>query len=218
MRLISPSPSAPGSTPTVRLHQRNGLAAAPTDATPDSHRPADRPDQPRSAGRIKAIPLTEEDSARLRDRLLSEIEELTCEEELDAWSMRSWREANVLASADGARVREAFAARLDQLRTEQSSSEQAAPQRVNPSRQAKATRPSSSCQRSRGSAIGNTCASSSNSRASSAAGSHAIRITSALHKPAGSDKRLVTSSPSRSAGSIIASCIAPERKWNGGRD
>jgi hypothetical protein len=59
------------------------------------------PDQPRSAGRIKAIPLTEEDSARLRDRLLSVIEGLTREEDLDALSMRSWRESNVFASADG---------------------------------------------------------------------------------------------------------------------
>jgi hypothetical protein len=105
-----------------------GLTTQPTGAAPDSRRPTDRPDQPRSAGRIKAIPLAEGDSARLRDRLLSEIERLTCEEALDVWSMRSCRQANVLASADGARVREAFAARLDALRSpEQRPSEQALP-------------------------------------------------------------------------------------------
>jgi hypothetical protein len=52
----------------------------------------------------------------LQDRLLAEVEGLTCEEGLDAWSMRSWRDANVLASADGVSVRQAFAARLDALR------------------------------------------------------------------------------------------------------
>jgi hypothetical protein len=40
--------------------------------------------------------------------------------------MRSWRKVNVLASADGVRVRQAFAARLDALGSpEQRSSEQA---------------------------------------------------------------------------------------------
>jgi hypothetical protein len=101
------------------------LDRQPCGASLDSRRPTDRPDQLRSAGRMKAIPLTEEDSARLRDRLLAEIEALTREEELDAWSMRSWRQANGLASADGTRVRQAFAARLDEPRRQkQSSSEQ----------------------------------------------------------------------------------------------
>jgi hypothetical protein len=59
----------------------------PFGMTPDSRRPADRPDQPRSAARIKGIPLTAAHSARLRDRLLAEIAGLTCEEELDAWSV-----------------------------------------------------------------------------------------------------------------------------------
>jgi UDP-N-acetyl-D-mannosaminuronate dehydrogenase len=54
--------------------------------------------------RIRTIPLTSEDSARLRERLL------------DAWSMRTWRKANALVSADGACVRKAVAARLDELR------------------------------------------------------------------------------------------------------
>ena len=84
------------------------LGGEPTGAKLDSRPPTDRPDQPRSAGRIKAIPLTAEDSARLRDRRLSEIAGLACEEDLDAWSIRSWREANVLASADGARLRQAL--------------------------------------------------------------------------------------------------------------
>jgi hypothetical protein len=105
------------------------LNVQPSGATPDLRWPSDRPDQPRWTGRIKAIPLTAQDSARLGDRLVSEIEGLTCEEDLDVWSMRSWRHANALASADGARVRQAFAARLDELcMPEQSSSEQAAPQ------------------------------------------------------------------------------------------
>ena len=100
--------------PDASFEQRPGgqLPAA----TPDSRPPIDRPDQPRSARRIKAIPLTGADATRLRDRLLAEVEGLTCEEDLDVWSMRSWRDANVLASADGVIVRQAFAARLNALR------------------------------------------------------------------------------------------------------
>jgi len=109
------------------------LDIQPSSAAPDSRRPSEKADKPLSTARIKTIPLTEEGSARLRARLLSEIEALAREEELDAWSMRSWREANALASADGERVRQAFAARLDELRMpEQSSPEQLA----RPARQA----------------------------------------------------------------------------------
>jgi hypothetical protein len=38
-----------------------------------ARRPADGPNQPRYGRRIKVIPLAAEDSARLRDRLLSEV-------------------------------------------------------------------------------------------------------------------------------------------------
>jgi len=101
------------------------LDVQPSGAVPDWRKPSERADKPRSAARIRTIPLTSEDSARLRDRLLAQIEGLTCEEDLDVWSMRSWPKVNVLASADGARIRQAFAARLDALRMpEQSSSEQ----------------------------------------------------------------------------------------------
>jgi hypothetical protein len=113
---------APDLAITMGPHQQAASRSAPdanlqsSGAAPDSRRPSETIDKPLSTARIKAIPLTAEDSARLRDRLLAEIAGLTCEEELDAWSMRSWRKANALASADGARVRQAFAARLDALR------------------------------------------------------------------------------------------------------
>jgi hypothetical protein len=152
----------------------------------------------------------------LRDRLLVEIEDARREEDLGVWFMRSWRDANALASADGVRVREAFAARLDELRRpEQSSSEQVA----QPARQAELSShgndavalPKMTRQRDR------QHLRLSNSHAWCVAGGHAIRIN-ALPKPAGSDKSSVMSSPTRSAVPITASCIAPERKWNGGRD
>jgi hypothetical protein len=73
--------------PEGSLAAEQRLDAQPPAALPDPRRPTDRPDPPRSADRSKAIPLTEEDSASLRDRLLSELEELTREEDLDAWSM-----------------------------------------------------------------------------------------------------------------------------------
>jgi hypothetical protein len=78
-RRISPLPSAPRSTRSRFAPEQGG---EPTSATPDSGRPTDGPDPPLSAGRIKAVPLTAEDSARLRDRLLAEIAGLTCEEEV----------------------------------------------------------------------------------------------------------------------------------------
>ena len=51
-------------------------------------------------------------SARLRDRLVSEIEAFQREEELEAWTLRTWAKVNTLALADGERVRQAFAERL----------------------------------------------------------------------------------------------------------
>jgi hypothetical protein len=55
---------------TARWPPEQSLGGKPTGATLDSRRPTDRPDQARSAGRIKAIRLTAENSARSRDRLL----------------------------------------------------------------------------------------------------------------------------------------------------
>jgi hypothetical protein len=89
------------------------LDIPPSVGASDSRLPSETADQPRSAARSKTIPLTAEDSAKWRDCLLAEIERLTREEDLDAWSVKSWRHANALARADGERVRQAFAARLD---------------------------------------------------------------------------------------------------------
>ena len=53
-----------------------------------------------------------EASAILRDQLLAELEGLELENELDAWTLRAWPEANTLTPEDGDRVRQAFQARL----------------------------------------------------------------------------------------------------------
>jgi hypothetical protein len=123
----------PQQHPGSRSTPDASLDIQPSGAPPGWRRPSETTDKPLSTARIKPIPFTAADSARLRDRLLSEIDGLTREEELDAWSMRSRRHANALARADGERVRQAFAARLDGLRMPaQSSSEQVA----RPARQA----------------------------------------------------------------------------------
>jgi hypothetical protein len=176
------------------------------------------PDQPRSAGRIKAIPLTEEDSARLRDRLLSVIEGLTREEDLDALSMRSWRESNVFASADGGAsarpLRHGWMRCVCQSKAPPRTGRAAsvASRTVKPRRRCRCLAKGNAAARSATPAL---CCQAALPR--QAAGSRAIRITCALPNRADSDKRSVTSSSYPSAVPITASCIAPERKWNGGR-
>jgi hypothetical protein len=60
--------------------------------------------------------LSTEASAGLRDHLLSEIEGLRRDDELEAWTLRNWAKVNSLASADGERLRQIFASRLAEPR------------------------------------------------------------------------------------------------------
>ena len=71
-------------------------------------------DERRSAS---ALPI--EASAILRDQLLAELESLNREPDLDAWALRTWRQANTLTAADEARVKGAFQARLAALEISQ---------------------------------------------------------------------------------------------------
>ncbi|MDT4743669.1 ERF family protein [Bradyrhizobium sp. WYCCWR 12699] len=90
----------------------NGLDGEASDAAPRA-RPLLRPPADlRQRSRSQTGPLGADESARRRDRLVSEIESFTDSAELDAWSLHAWREVNALASTDGARVRQAFSARL----------------------------------------------------------------------------------------------------------
>jgi hypothetical protein len=77
---------------------------------------ATKTEKPCFAERKRAAVLSAEASARLRDHLLSEIEGLRREGELDAWTLRTWAKVNSLAPADGERLRQLFASRLAELR------------------------------------------------------------------------------------------------------
>jgi hypothetical protein len=152
----------------------------------------------------------------LRDRLLAEIAGLTCEEDLDAWSMRCWRKVNVLASADGAGLRQAFAARLDGLRIpEQSSSEQAAPPTRQPEplsqgNEALVLLPKVTRQRNRRHLrfiIKQPCLVCGRQPCDP----HHLRLAQAR----GLGQKV---SDEFTVPLITASCIAPEPKWTGGRD
>jgi hypothetical protein len=63
----------------------------------------------------RAAVLSDEASAVLRDQLLIELEGLGLEDELDAWTLRAWPNANTMAPEDGDRLRQAFQARLARL-------------------------------------------------------------------------------------------------------
>jgi hypothetical protein len=127
--------------------------------------------------------------------------------------LRSWREVNVLASADGARLRRAFAARLDELRMQKQSSSAPAPQAELSSHGNDATfLPTVTRQRDRQHPrfiIKQPCL----------VWPAAVRSASTALRPSplarikGSDEFT-----SHSATPITASCIAPEPKSNGGQD
>src|SRR5258707_7269799 len=61
--------------------------------------------------------LSAEASVTLREKLLTEIEGLEPQDDLDAWTFHAWQKANTLTCADGDQVREAFQARLARLQT-----------------------------------------------------------------------------------------------------
>ncbi len=63
----------------------------------------------------RAAVLSGEASAVLRDQLLAEIAGLEAQDDLDAWTVRAWPQANILTPADGEMVRQAFQARLANL-------------------------------------------------------------------------------------------------------
>jgi len=81
----------------------------------DGEAPA-KTDRSRQSERKKTTALPEEASARLRDRLIAEIETIRREEDLEAWTLQTWAKVNTLALLDGERVRQAFARRLAELR------------------------------------------------------------------------------------------------------
>lgn len=79
----------------------------PSGAVPGSRNPSETADKPLSTARIKTVPLTEEGSARLRERLLSEIDALTARRSstpgpCDPGAKSGWYD--IRASIDATRV------------------------------------------------------------------------------------------------------------------
>ena len=70
---------------------------------------------PRKGGNGAAPSLSGEASAILRDQLLAELVGLGLEDDLNAWTLHAWPNANTLTHEDGDKVREAFEARLARL-------------------------------------------------------------------------------------------------------
>jgi hypothetical protein len=89
------------------------ISTAPQSADGDATATTEKA---RIAERRKAAVLSAEASARLRNHLLSEIEGLQREDELEAWTLRTWAKVNSLAPADGEQLRQIFASRLAELR------------------------------------------------------------------------------------------------------
>jgi hypothetical protein len=136
--------------------------------------------------------LPPEASASLRDRLLEGIEASVDDEALDAWALRAWAKANTLAPEHGEQVRQAFAARLAQLRRpDQNVLEESTHQPAKTNGKANhhmriiAATPSP-CPRSGGTATSSTYASLPSSPASSVADSLATRTTFGLPRRADS--------------------------------
>ena len=94
----TPGPEKPTETGNGRLNGGHGIAT-------------------RRAGDPKAIKpvLAPEASAELRDRLLADLNALTCGEDAAIWAHRSLGEKNTLTAADALCVEEAFQARLATL-------------------------------------------------------------------------------------------------------
>ncbi len=70
----------------------------------------------RKGANVRFLPvLSKEASAALRDHLLTELEGVGLEDDLNGWALRAWPKANTLMPEDGDGVRKAFQIRLARL-------------------------------------------------------------------------------------------------------
>lgn len=67
-------------------------------------------------GSARPRPLSIEASKEMAERMASELEPLTTEDELDKWAFRSWPKVNMLRLQDAERLHDAFDKRLSALR------------------------------------------------------------------------------------------------------
>jgi ERF superfamily len=178
----------------------------------------------------RAVILDPEQSAAVREKLLTELGNITSADLAAAWAREALTAKNSLTATDAKLVEDAFERRLSEL----SSSDAAAPSNGEPSvpqisepqviatsnstdaGQRALTRASSRSLRRVAIATGSTCATSPNRRASCAAASPRIPTTSDSPSPVRSAARSAMSSQSHSVAGIIARCIARAMSARGG--
>ena len=175
--------------------------------------------------------LEPEQSAALRDKLLTALGNITSADSAAIWAQETLAAKNRLASTDAKLVEDAFERRLSELpssnavtRPNDASSvaQIAGPRRSLPAKaptlvKRTASTRASSRSRPRGAiATGSICATSPNRRVSYAAASPRIPTTSDLPSRARLAARSAMSSRSRSVGGITARCIAHATSAPGG--
>jgi hypothetical protein len=109
-------PSQPTSGPNRRLNRGNGRldaqAAKLAARTPVARPPKPAVDNNTKARVLAAVRLDEFASGRLRDLMLSELNEIGSEDEATKWAHRRLSEKNKLNATDAKHIEEAFRAKL----------------------------------------------------------------------------------------------------------
>jgi ERF superfamily len=109
-------PSQPASGPNRRLNRGNGRldaqAASLAARTPIARPPKPAVDNNTKARVLAAVRLDELASARLRDLMLGELNEIGSEDEATKWAHRRLPEKNKLNATDAKHIEEAFRAKL----------------------------------------------------------------------------------------------------------
>jgi ERF superfamily len=89
------------------------VSSANPPSPPTASRRGHAPEAPAAAGRGKPAKLTPEESARLRQKLLSELEQVADSPSLTSWAHRILPLKNLLSNSDAQAVEAAFDARLN---------------------------------------------------------------------------------------------------------
>src|SRR5262249_27125645 len=182
----------------------------------------------------RAAPLEPEQSAALREKLLTQLGTIPWADLAAIWAQEALTAKTSLTAADAKLVEDAFEHRLSELApsaTAEAADDAAlssdvdlvAPARCSRKKAATSIRPTAStragsCLRHRGAIVArSTFVMSPNKRVSSAAANNPIRIIFATCNRGRSAAKRATNSPSRSVARIIAPSIAPATSRPGGR-
>ena len=213
--LVTPTERISGREPT----NQNGNANGRLDSSSHRSRPSAsrRPAPPRNGkptiGSQPTPTLGSEASAKLRDRLIAEVNEIRAEDDAAVWAHRRLPEKCTLVDADAQRVEESFRAKLMRFAAPARRFHRPRKQPTNPRSSTRVSLPSQS---RGGSGIASTSDTSPSSPAWSVAASLATPIICALRNAGPLAARSATSSPSPYAEGTIARFIATVTKQPGG--